>query len=142
MLFSHLLGLDSKYEFSFITELSNDSFECRVFFERKFDFTPSNANAVNSIVYVISAVASPFFGALVDKVGRNILWVFLAIVFTIGSHALLTFTFVNPYFGMVQFIHKNYYNYVLTSAMWFDGLTNDLFMFCVGYHGLLILYVS
>lgn len=74
----------------------------RVFFERKFDFSPSNANAVNSIVYVISAVASPFFGALVDRVGRNILWVFLAIVFTIGSHALLTFTFINPYVGMVN----------------------------------------
>lgn len=76
-------------------------FDCRVFFERKFDFSPSNANAVNSIVYVISAVASPFFGILVDKVGRNILWVFLAILFTIASHALLTFTFINPYVGMV-----------------------------------------
>lgn len=83
----------------------------RVFFERKFDFSPSNANAVNSIVYVISAVASPFFGILVDKVGRNILWVFLAIVFTIGSHALLTFTFVNPYVGMVIFCFQNAFEF-------------------------------
>ena len=73
----------------------------RVFFERKFDFSPSNANAVNSIVYVISAIVSPFFGLMVDRVGRNILCVFVAIVFTIGSHALLTFTFINPYVGMV-----------------------------------------
>jgi MFS family permease len=72
-----------------------------VFFERKFDFSPSNANAVNSIVYIISAVASPFFGLMVDKIGRNILFVFLAIAVTIGSHALLTFTFINPYVGMV-----------------------------------------
>lgn len=73
-----------------------------MFFERKFDFSPSQANAVNSIVYVISAVVSPFFGLLVDKLGRNILWVFIAIVCTIGSHGLLTFTFVNPYVGMVR----------------------------------------
>lgn len=64
------------------------------------------ANAVNSIVYVISAVASPFFGLLVDRVGRNILWVFLAVVFTIGSHALLAFSFANPYIGMVRLLDQ------------------------------------
>lgn len=87
----------------------------QVFFERKFDFSPSNANAVNSIVYVISAVASPFFGILVDKVGRNILWVFLAILFTIASHALLTFTFINPYVGMVT---MGFSYSMLASALW------------------------
>lgn len=75
----------------------------RVFFERKFDLTPAQANAVNSIVYIISAVASPFFGLLVDKLGRNILCVFLAVSTTIASHALLAFTFVNPFVGMVRF---------------------------------------
>ncbi len=104
----------------------------RVFFERKFDFSPSNANAVNSIVYVISAVASPFFGFLVDKVGRNILWVFLAIVFTIGSHALLTFTFVNPYVGMVKW----YCTVVL-----FELVRCVTFLF-VGYNGVFVFHVS
>lgn len=87
----------------------------QVFFERKFDFTPSSANAVNSIVYVISAIVSPFFGLLVDKVGRNILMVFIAIVFTIGSHALLTFTFINPYVGMIT-MGVSYS--MLASALW------------------------
>jgi MFS-type transporter involved in bile tolerance (Atg22 family) len=74
----------------------------RVFFERKFDFTPSNANTVNSIVYIISAVLSPPLGLLVDKVGKNVLWVCLSVLVSIGSHALLAFTFVNPFVGMVR----------------------------------------
>jgi len=86
-----------------------------VFFERKFDFTPSSANAVNSIVYVISAIVSPFFGLLVDRVGRNILMVFIATVFTIGSHALLAFTFLNPYVGMIM-MGVSYS--MLASALW------------------------
>jgi len=72
-----------------------------VFFERKFEFSPSNANTVNSIVYIISAVASPLLGLLVDKVGKNVFWVFLSILVSIGSHALLAFTFLNPYIAMV-----------------------------------------
>lgn len=107
-----------------------------MFFERKFDFSPSNANAVNSIVYVISAVASPFFGILVDKVGRNILWVFLAIVFTIGSHALLTFTFVNPYVGMV----KIFSHYVFKICIEFFPFF--FFFQPTGYDGVLVFHAS
>lgn len=68
---------------------------------RKFDFSPEDANTVNSIVYVISAVASPIFGFIIDKFGRNVTWVFLSILATIGAHSLLAFTFENPYIGMV-----------------------------------------
>jgi nitrate/nitrite transporter NarK len=74
----------------------------RVFFERKFSFTPENANRVNSIVYIISAVASPALGLLVDKVGMNVFWVFLSVFVSIGTHALLGFTFINPYISMVR----------------------------------------
>lgn len=72
----------------------------KVFFERKFDFTPDNANRVNSMVYIISAVASPLLGLLVDKVGKNVFWVCVSILASIGCHALLAFTFVNPYVPM------------------------------------------
>jgi MFS family permease len=73
-----------------------------VFFERKFDFTPDNANTVNSMVYIISAVASPLLGLLVDKVGKNVFWVCISILASIGCHALLAFTFINPYVPMVR----------------------------------------
>jgi MFS family permease len=71
-----------------------------VFFERKFDYSPEDANTVNSIVYIISAVASPLLGLLVDKTGRNVMWVFVSIIVTIFAHGLLAFTFLNPYIGM------------------------------------------
>ncbi|XP_070539369.1 lysosomal dipeptide transporter MFSD1-like [Ptychodera flava] len=72
-----------------------------VFFEEKFGMDPSQANAVNSLVYILSAVASPFLGFLVDRVGKNIFWVFLAVVGTLGAHMMLAFTFLNPYVAMV-----------------------------------------
>lgn len=74
----------------------------RVFFIRKFGLTPAEANTVNSIVYTISAVSSPLFGILVDKFGRNIICCFVSILVTIGSHALLAFSFVNPFVGTVS----------------------------------------
>lgn len=73
----------------------------KVFFERKFGYAPADANTVNSIVYIISAFASPAFGLLVDKTGRNVIWIFSAIIVTITGHMLLAFTFLNPYIGMV-----------------------------------------
>ncbi|CAO1362935.1 unnamed protein product [Diamesa hyperborea] len=73
----------------------------KVFFERKFDYSPEDANTVNSIIYSISAIASPLAGYLVDKFGRNVMWVFLSTLITIVAHSLLAFTFLNPYIGMV-----------------------------------------
>jgi MFS family permease len=70
---------------------------------------------VNSILYIVSAVASPLFGLLVDKTGRNILWVFTAILVTIGAHGLLAFTFLDPYIGMC--IMGLSYS-LLASALW------------------------
>ncbi|RXG72516.1 Major facilitator superfamily domain-containing protein 1 [Armadillidium vulgare] len=73
----------------------------KVFFMRKYDLGENGANAVSSIVYIISAFASPLFGFLVDKTGRNIMWVFIAVLVSLGSHCLLAFTFLNPFIPMV-----------------------------------------
>lgn len=69
---------------------------------QKYGFSPSDASAINSIVYVISAVASPLFGFIIDKAGRNVSWILASVVTTIVAHSLLAFTFVNPYVGMVR----------------------------------------
>ncbi len=55
----------------------------------------------SSIVYIISAPASPLLGFLVDRMGRNILWVMLAVITTLLSHMMLAFTFWNPWIAMV-----------------------------------------
>ncbi|KAH8302010.1 hypothetical protein KR044_001800 [Drosophila immigrans] len=71
------------------------------FFMDRFHYTESEANTVDSLVYLIAAVSSPIFGFIIDKVGRNVTWVFTATTTTIGAHLLLTFTQLNPYVGMV-----------------------------------------
>ena len=55
-------------------------------------------------MYIISAVASPFLGILVDKTGLNLVWLNLGILLTLGAHAMLAFLGTAmwfPYFAMV-----------------------------------------
>ncbi|XP_023663084.2 lysosomal dipeptide transporter MFSD1 isoform X1 [Paramormyrops kingsleyae] len=72
----------------------------QVFFIEKFNFSPAEASAINSVVYIISAPASPILGFMVDKTGKNILWVVMAVVVTLASHMMLAFTFWNPWIAM------------------------------------------
>lgn len=72
----------------------------QVFFIEKFNFSPANARAVNSIVYIISAPASPVLGFMVDRVGRNVIWVMCAVITTLMAHMMLAFTFWNPWIAM------------------------------------------
>ncbi|XP_065887478.1 major facilitator superfamily domain-containing protein 1-like [Dysidea avara] len=71
-----------------------------VFFEDKWQYSATKANAVNSLVYIISAVASPFLGVAVDATGFNVMWVNLGVISTLGSHALLAFTRLLPFVTM------------------------------------------
>uniref|UniRef100_A0A669PYP6 Lysosomal dipeptide transporter MFSD1 n=1 Tax=Phasianus colchicus TaxID=9054 RepID=A0A669PYP6_PHACC len=72
----------------------------KVFFIEKFQFSSQEASAINSVVYIISAPMSPIFGILVDKIGKNIIWVLCAVVTTLASHIMLAFTFWNPWIAM------------------------------------------
>lgn len=108
-LFSHLLPLESE---SIIMTTENITFRpridlfalfiSRVFFMQKYDFSPEDANFVNSIVYIISAVASPLFGYVIDKTGRNVFWILISVVSTILAHCFLAFTYINPYICTVR----------------------------------------
>ena len=73
-----------------------------VFFQSKFGLSQAEANTCNSLVYLISAGASPFFGFVVDRTGRSLYWLLFAILMTLASHVLLTFTFVTPFVAMVM----------------------------------------
>ncbi|KAM4887541.1 lysosomal dipeptide transporter MFSD1 isoform 2-T2 [Thomomys bottae] len=72
----------------------------KVFFTEKFGFSSQAASAVNSIVYVISAPLSPVFGLMVDKTGRNVIWVLCAVAATLLAHVMLAFTMWNPWIAM------------------------------------------
>ncbi|KAJ8966405.1 hypothetical protein NQ317_009637 [Molorchus minor] len=71
------------------------------FFIQRFKLSNQDANSISSIVYLVSAFASPILGLLIDKIGKNLWWITVAVCCTMGSHMLLTFTAVNPYVGMV-----------------------------------------
>ena len=53
------------------------------------------------LIYLISAVASPLFGFLIDRVGWNIYFVLMADILTLAGHCLLGFTMITPYAGVV-----------------------------------------
>ncbi|MBN3295714.1 MFSD1 protein, partial [Amia calva] len=72
----------------------------QVFFIEKFNFSPGEARAINSIVYIISAPASPVLGFLVDRTGKNIIWMLFAVLSTLAAHMMLAFTFWNPWIAM------------------------------------------
>lgn len=72
-----------------------------VFFQRKYQYSAVAANSVDSVPYLISAFASPVFGILVDLLGRNLIWVTVAVFGTLAAHGLLAFTFLNPWIAMV-----------------------------------------
>ncbi|XP_077988681.1 lysosomal dipeptide transporter MFSD1-like [Glandiceps talaboti] len=72
-----------------------------VFFEEKYGMNPSEASAINSLVYILSAVCSPVLGFLVDRTGKNVFWIFVGVICTLGAHMMLAFTFWNPYIAMV-----------------------------------------
>lgn len=72
-----------------------------VFFARKYGLDHDTANTIDSIVYLISAVASPLLGLMVDKVGRNLLWVFISVFLTLVCHMMLGFTTINPWIPMI-----------------------------------------
>lgn len=50
---------------------------------------------------------SPVFGFLVDKLGKNIIWVLCAVLTTLASHIMLAFTFWNPWIAMVSITSNN-----------------------------------
>ncbi|XP_045131206.1 major facilitator superfamily domain-containing protein 1-like isoform X4 [Portunus trituberculatus] len=87
----------------------------KVFFMRKYDLDATTANSVSSVVYLISAIASPILGNLVDRTGRNVTWVFMAVLITLGCHAMLTFTFWSPFISM-SILGLAYS--LLASALW------------------------
>jgi MFS family permease len=50
---------------------------------------------------LLSAFLAPLFGYVIDRVGRNISFVFSAVIVTLFGHSILGFTSINPYFGIV-----------------------------------------
>lgn len=69
----------------------------------KYKFDADSANRAVSLIYIISALTSPLFGVLIDKFGKNIIWVVCSLIGSSVARALLTFTQLSPYACMTVF---------------------------------------
>lgn len=85
------------------------------FFQRKWDYDPSHADALASLVYVLSAILSPFIGLLVDKVGRNLVFLLVASILVMFSHTVLALTTWNLWIPMIS-LGVGYA--IMCSALW------------------------
>jgi len=85
------------------------------FFKKEFGMDGDSANFITGLIYLVSAPASPLLGLLMDKTGRNVTWVFVAVLASIGCHCLLAFTRLNPYIA-VSCMGVAYS--LLASALW------------------------
>ena len=86
-----------------------------VFFKHKYHITLAQANNVNSSIYLVSAIVSPFFGFLIDCTGRNVLWISVGTILAMISHALVAFTSTPPY--LISITLGLGYS-ILASALW------------------------
>ncbi|KAL3314467.1 Major facilitator superfamily domain-containing protein 1 [Cichlidogyrus casuarinus] len=66
------------------------------YFEKKYGLTPTMAGFVNSLSYIVSAVASPLLGAMIDFTGCNLLWIALSVLLTLFVHCMFAFNFTVP----------------------------------------------
>jgi len=85
------------------------------FFKTEFGMDGDAANFITGLIYLVSAPASPMLGLLMDKTGRNVTWVLVSILASIGCHSLLAFTRLNPYIA-ISLMGVAYS--LLASALW------------------------
>lgn len=85
------------------------------FFKNKWEHTPKEANLINSVVYIVSAVTSPFIGLWVDLVGRNLIFLIVASILVTMAHMLLAVTFINLWIPMLMF---GFGYSIMCSALW------------------------
>ena len=85
------------------------------YFMSHFGLSKSEAAALNSLIYIMSAPLAPCFGLLIDVVGFNACFVLLANCMCLTAHLLLAFAPITPWIG-VAIIGISYS--MLASSLW------------------------
>jgi MFS family permease len=73
----------------------------KLYFIRKFQLSSYMASLLQSLFFMITVVASPICGSLVDYFGFNLIWVIGALILGTLSHFLLMFTFMNVFIPVI-----------------------------------------
>ena len=84
-------------------------------FRTEYGYSGQQANFLIGLVYLVSAIASPLFGLILDKFGKNLSWLCGSLLVSILAHAGLVLTITGPYIPIV--IIGLAYS-VLASALW------------------------
>lgn len=71
----------------------------------EYGLSISEASNLSSLMCCIICLASPIFGYLVEKTGRNLLYATTAILLSTLGHCLFAFTLLNPIIPMVLYNH-------------------------------------
>ncbi|CAH8515376.1 unnamed protein product [Dicrocoelium dendriticum] len=62
-----------------------------VFFTRRFYLSVEDASVVNSMVYIVSAVTGPLFGAVISFTGCSLHWLLFSVLLTLLCHLCFAF---------------------------------------------------
>jgi len=57
----------------------------------RFGFTPAQAGAIIPVIYICPSAITPFFGTLVDKIGKRVIMIFIASCIFLVSHFFIAF---------------------------------------------------
>merc|ERR1712136_337085 len=71
------------------------------YFQSHFGLSKSEAAALNSVIYIMSAPLAPIMGLIIDLVGFNASFVLLANCMCLGAHILLGFVPLTPWVGVI-----------------------------------------
>ena len=85
------------------------------YFQSHFGLSKSEAAALNSVIYIMSAPLAPVFGFLIDIVGFNASFVLLANCMCLAAHLILAFVPLTPWVGIIT-IGISYS--MLASSLW------------------------
>lgn len=85
------------------------------FFQTKWNYDSSKADAAASAVYIMSAVLSPFIGLAVDKLGRNLVFLLVASILVTFAHFTLATTLINLWIPIIA-LGLGYS--IMCSALW------------------------
>jgi nitrate/nitrite transporter NarK len=85
------------------------------FLMQKYGFDQIKAGAIQGIPFTISAIASPFLGGAVDRIGQRATLLALSAAFLTLTHSLMAFTDLTPYVTLA-ILGTSYAIY--SSAMW------------------------
>jgi len=86
------------------------------FLQQNYGYAEKDAAFLMSLPYTVSALACPVFGSLVDRTGRGVLWILLAMAMLAGIH--FSFAFIQNFPPMWGVVGMGMAYSICAAALW------------------------